>query len=188
MFFHRLPAEFKSAGKTRERPRRHLFFLICEWVLTGKFLLPALTFCLSIALPDNSICCKSFDPASNPFESHHRHYHLSHYRLIIFRKYFFLPFYQKIWTEILHVKTAVKGNLLKGITDKTVRTQGLTKLHPLFTYVCSLLGNTLFNIKKWFKIAGFPKIFLYGNLYITNIVCKSWKKEKKKKRVTETFD
>ena len=28
--FYRLPAEFKSAGKNRETPRRHLFFLICD--------------------------------------------------------------------------------------------------------------------------------------------------------------
>ena len=27
--FYRLPAEFKSAGKKREAPRWHLFFLIC---------------------------------------------------------------------------------------------------------------------------------------------------------------
>ena len=71
-------------------------------------------------------------------------------------------------------KTAVKGNLLKGTADKMLEHKNLEScILCLCTYVLLSVTHFFEHRKKWFKIAGFPKIFLNGNLYMTNIVCKS---------------
>ena len=46
-----------------------------------------------------------------------------------------------------------QGNLLKGIDNKTVRTYGFRRLHPLFTYVLFSVTKTFYKETKWFEIA-----------------------------------
>ena len=127
------------------------------WVqCTVKFLLPALTFCLSIALLTWQWHLlqilwsgfKSIRITPSP---------LSSFTLQVsnFQKILFLPLYiSKNLNRNFTWEIAVKGNLLKGIANKTVRTQGFRKLHPLFTYVLFSVTH-FFNIKNCSKLQVF---------------------------------
>ena len=73
--------------------------------------------------------------------------------LLLIRNYYF-------------VEAPLQGNLLRGIDNKTVRKQEISRLHrPV--YICSLLSNTHYITTKWFKIAVFLDI-IFPNKYFLN--------------------